>query len=82
MITVKDIKERIAEMCSHFTFEYRGKSCGVDPIYRPNENISIFDMWYGEETYEAKNVDEVMNVVFFDGKSLNDIAEEIDIIDF
>ena len=37
------IKNRINEICSHFTFEYNGKPCGIDP-YSKND----FDMWCGE----------------------------------
>lgn len=81
MITAKAIKERIAEMCTHFTFEYKGIDCGIDPLCNPDKNIK-FDMWFGDETYGAKTIDEVMNTPLFDGKCLNDIAEDIDIIDF
>ena len=81
MITVKEIENRIAEMCSHFTFEYNGISCGIDPLCNSDKNIK-FDIWCGEDAFTAKTVEEVMSKPFFNGKSLSDIAEEIDIIDF
>ena len=72
------IKDRINEICTVFSFEYNGKVCGVDPL-----SASEFNMWYGEDkNHTACSIDEVMNVNLFDGKSLNDIADKIDIIDF
>lgn len=77
-MTVEKVKNRILEFCSHFTFEYDDKICGIDPY-----NFNEFDMWYGENvTHTASSIDEVMNKPFFDGKSLTQIADEIKIIDW
>ena len=81
MKSVEEIRNRLYEMCSHFTFEYNGINCGVDPLCNPDKNIK-FDMWFGEEFYGAKTVDEVMSVPMFNGKCLNDIVTDIVIIDF
>lgn len=70
------IRNRIAELVTHICFEYNNRTCGVDPIYS-KKNGQRFDMWYGEDIYTARSIDEVMTVKFFDGKSLNDIADEI-----
>lgn len=71
-MTADEIRSRINEMCSHFTFEYNGKDCGVDPLSRTR-----FDMWYGDIQYTAKNIDEVMNTSIFEGKSLSEIPNDI-----
>ena len=71
------IKNRINEICSHFTFEYNGKPCGVDP-YSKND----FDMWCGDSEFCAKSIDEVMDYPLFNGKSLTEIADDIEIIDW
>lgn len=81
MITENNIKDRISEMCSHFTFEYDGIHCGVDPLCNSDKNIK-FDMWFGEEFYGAKTVDEVMSTPLFNGKCLKDIVSDIIIVDF
>lgn len=73
--TASMIQECLEEMTSHILFDYNGKHCGVDPIRRERQ----YDMWYGEEVFSATSVDEVMSVKFFDGKSLNDISDEIEI---
>ena len=71
------IKERINELASHFTFEYKNTACGVDPF---SEND--FDLWCGDNNMTAKSIDEVMTTPFFNGKSLSEIADDIEIIDF
>lgn len=77
-MTISDkIRNRINEICTHFTFTYHGKSCGVDP-YSKND----FEMWCGDSDFRAKNIDEVMNHPLFDGKSLTEIAEDIEIIEW
>lgn len=73
-MTAEKIKNRVGEICSHFTFDYNGKCCGVDPLSRNN-----FDMWCGDENFNAKSLDEVMNTKLFDGECLNDIADKIEI---
>lgn len=69
-----EIKQRINEICSHFTFDYNGKSCGVDPF-----SHSEFDMWCGDDNKTVNSIEEVMTVPLFDGKSLSEIADEIQI---
>lgn len=78
MITTADIKKRIEEMCTHFTFEYNGKRCGIDPVYIPKTG-DTFEMWCGDEEYTAYSIDDVMNKPFFDGKPLKGIVDEIEI---
>lgn len=75
-MTADRIKNRISQCCSHFTFEYNGKECGIDPF-----NEYDFDMWCGDNVKSVSNIDEVMNSLFFDGKSLNQISKDIKIID-
>lgn len=77
MNDVYKIKKRINELCSHFTFEYNGVPCGIDPL-----SIDSFDMWYGEDFFNVKSVDEVMSYPLFGGKSLADITDNIKIIEW
>lgn len=71
-MTEFDIKEYLGNLTSHVMFEYNGYSCGVDPLAHDN-----FDMWYGDESMTAHSIDEVMTTKFFDGKSLEDILDDI-----
>jgi hypothetical protein len=76
-MTADKIKNRINELASHFLFEYKGKECGVDPI-----NHSNFDIWCGDNYMNAHSIDEVMETPFFEGKALNEICNEIDIVEW
>lgn len=73
-MTANELKNQIAKMHSHVLFEYKGKTCGVDPLTE-----DLFNLWFGNELISAHNIEEVMELDFFDGKSLNDIAEEIEV---
>ena len=63
-------------MCSHVLFDYHGKECGVDPF-----NEKHFDMWCGKDYMEAHSIDEVMNSPFFEGKTLEDIIDQLENIE-
>ena len=67
-----EIRSYVASLCSHLTFDFEGKSCGVDPLAADQ-----FDMWCGDDAMTAKSADEVMNTPFFDGKCLKEIADKI-----
>ena len=71
-MTSDNLKNQIGLLISHVLFNYNGKLCGVDPIDRHH-----FDMWYGDKIFSAKSIDEVMATPFFDGKSLNEICNDI-----
>lgn len=70
------IKKRLSEMVSHFTFEYAGVMCGVDPL-----SPTQFDMWCGDDFTSVDSLDKVMNATLFKGKALKEIAQEIEIIE-
>ena len=71
-MTEFNMKEYLGNLTSHVMFEYNGYSCGVDPLARDK-----FDMWYGDESMTAHSIDEVMTTKFFDGKSLENILDDI-----
>ena len=66
-----DVKKHIGSLCSHITFEWNNKECGIDPLA-----LDEFDMWYGEKTMTAKSIEEVMTADFFDGYSLENILDD------
>jgi len=71
-MTIAQVKDYLAKLTSHITFEYNGQSCGIDPLSK-NE----FNMWYGSDEMTVNSIDKVMNANFFDGKSLEEIWDEI-----
>lgn len=72
-MSANEIRKYVESMCSHLTFEFEGKTCGVDPL-APD----YFDMWCGEDVMTAKTVDEVMRVPFFNRQSLEKIVNKIE----
>ena len=73
-MTGEDIKKEILETFSAVTFKYHGKNCGVDPF-----SMKSFCLWFGDEDKYTNSIEETMTVKFFDGKSLNEIAQIIEI---
>ena len=72
MITKEQIERDIAETVGQcYGFDYNGQSCGIDPI------DDHFDMWYGYETYIAKDVDAIFSAKLYDGKTLEEILPYI-----
>lgn len=71
-MNVIELRKRIDSLCTHITFEFQGKDCGVDPFSHDN-----FEMWYGNKVMTAKSIDEVMTTPFFDGHPLKDIMDEM-----
>lgn len=71
-MTVAQLKNDLKNLIHYATFEYKGKRCGVDPVSKKH-----FDMWYGENDYAAKSIDEVMSHPLFDGKTLPEIFDDI-----
>lgn len=76
-MTIAEVKNYLAKLTSHVLFEYKGKSCGVDPLSR-----NQFNMWYGSEGTTVSSIDEVMTTKFFDGKSLKEIWDHITELEF
>lgn len=71
-MTIAQVKDYLAKLTSHITFEYNGQSCGIDPLSKHE-----FNMWYGSDEMTVNSIDKVMNANFFDGKSLEEIWDEI-----
>lgn len=67
-----NIREYLANLTSHVTFEYNGYSCGVDPLA-----IDSFDMWHGDENITVDSIEAVMTTKFFNGKALEDILDDL-----
>ena len=66
-----DLKKILSDCVNDIAFEYNGKPCGL--TVEVENYIPSFQMWCGESTKEYKDIQEVMNDNFFDGKSLSDL---------
>lgn len=76
-MTSTEAREYLGGLVSHITFTYNGNACGVDPFRKDD-----FDMWCGDKMIKVHSIDEVMNLEFFDGKSLEEIIEDVDDLEY
>lgn len=70
-----ELKTIIEECCNDVSFVYNGKQSGVTSEVL--NSIPKFQSWYGDQTKEYENVDDVMADKFFGGKSLIDLANSV-----
>lgn len=70
----KSLKELIESLIQDITFEYNGKYACINPW-----NSKKFEVGFGEKIKTYNNIEDVMNDRFYDGKSLNEISNDIDI---
>lgn len=76
-MNIAEVKAYLSALTSHVTFEYNGFNCGIDPLGR-----NKFDMWYGKNYTMAFSIEDVMSKKFFDGKSLEEIWNDIVELDY
>lgn len=76
-MTLKQFKNHLEQLIGAVLFDYKGYSCGVDPISKTEYHI-----WCGDEIAIAQSVDDVLSTNIFDGKPLIDIFEECEDFDY
>lgn len=72
---IDDIKAKISSCCNDVVFEYNGIRSGITS--EVHNSTPIFQAWHGDKTKEYSNVDDVISDKFYSGKSIMDIAENI-----
>ena len=73
------IESRILECCTLFAFEYEGKEYHVDPFSK--NDFCVYADVYGEQSMiKLSDIEDVMSMPYIDGKSLNEAADNIEII--
>ena len=73
---INKLKNIISECCNDVIFTYAGKTSGITSTVI--NYIPTFQAWHGNDVKEYNNIDDVMNDKFYSGKSLTDIANEVD----
>lgn len=69
-----NLKEKILDADSGFTFIFNGKSAGMEPS--SFDKKVIYDAWIGEINKDYTNLDTFMNDKFYDGKSITELVNE------
>ncbi len=72
-MTSKELYDRIDSLTHDISFVYRGKMGGIVPLSRN----SIFLYFGGETRIQANSVEAAMTIPFVDGKTLDEVAEEL-----
>ena len=72
-----DLMQILDDCCNDISFSYNGESSGVMP--EVHNYKKIYHAWHGDKTRDYISVNEVMSDKFFSGKSLNELADMIDI---
>ncbi|EET60412.1 hypothetical protein BRYFOR_07608 [Marvinbryantia formatexigens DSM 14469] len=75
-MSASELREIISECCSDQVFSYNGKPSGITA--EVNNYIPVFHVWHGDKLKDFDDVDILMSEPFFSGKSLNELAGEID----
>ena len=77
-MTKKQIRTLIEQCASIIEFEYDGKYGNIDPCYSRNEGFLCL-LYFDNYEIMTHSVDEAIKTPFIDGKSLNEIAELLEI---
>ena len=76
-MTIAELKPIIKECCNDVLFIYRGKECGITS--EVSDSVPTFQSWYGDKIAYYPDVDSLVIDRLFDGKTLSDIINQIDI---
>lgn len=74
-MTAQTLYDLIDSLVADIAFSYKGLDGAICPISRASIHIG----YGGSEDNEYKSVSEAMSAPLFNGKSLNEIAEQIEI---
>jgi len=70
-----ELKDWIASCVQDITFEYRGEECSIIPLSEHDMSVSFGP----HRVKDYTGIDDLMNDPFWDGRSLTEIAEEIEL---
>lgn len=74
-MTIKYLKQVIAECHNDIVFEYNNKQSGITSTVE--NSIPTFQVWHGNDVKEYSNVDDLIIDKFYSGKSLIDLIDKV-----
>jgi hypothetical protein len=77
IMTINEFLENLTEEYGTAEFEYKGKKCGIEP--KTQDSITTYTMWYGKNWNDYDDIDILLSDRFFDGRSLHDIFQSIEV---
>jgi len=76
-MNIDQLKAKILDDGSGFTFTYNGNPCGMEPDVK--NSVFVYDAWCGENNKYYYNIDDLMNDKFFGGKSMAQLINNIEL---
>lgn len=76
-MTLDDLKRLVVDEANDFYFDYEGKRVGVEQIV--TNSVATYTMWWGDEEKEYSDFDELLSDGFFDGRSVIDLLDVVEI---
>ena len=77
MLTKEELYTAIDDCCNDFSFVLNGKNCGIFPSV--TDSIKTYSVWYGDEERKLSSAKEVMEEPMFDGHTLTEIMNYVEI---
>ena len=78
MVKLDELKRALTVEFCDIEFSFHDKPCGVESVVK--DGCASYDIWCGEELKTYDDADDLLDAPLFDGKSLRQIAEQIDFI--
>ena len=73
-----ELKRELATAFTDYEFSFNGKHGSICP-FNTSEGKFFAGITYDDFQTECDDINELMNLKFLDGKSLNEVAEEIEL---
>lgn len=70
------LRSILDDCCNDISFVYNGKNAGVTS--EVHDYKKIYHAWYGERVLDYHSLDELLEDKIFDGNTLLEIAENVD----
>ena len=77
-MTASELRDELSQGRTDYEFVFRGKRGSICPFNYPNGQFSA-DVGYDSVFNTYHTLNELMNAPFLDGKSLTEVAEEIEL---
>ena len=76
-MNIKEVLDVINECINDVVFDFNGEVCAVTSVVK--NYVPTFTLWYGDKSKNFGNAEDLVNYDFFDGKSLTEIIETVEI---
>jgi len=76
-MTIKELRQYVVDETNDFYFDYNGENCGVEQTVK--DSYPTYIMWYGDKDKEFHDFNTVVSDKFFDGKSIADLIDTLEI---